>query len=283
VVTTTQDAGITEGTLACGRYEIAYSEAGQGAPLVFLHGSGPGVSGMSNFARNLPAFATKFRSIVIDMPGYGRSPAREWSRPYAEHAAEAVVAFLDAIGVGQTHLLGNSMGGWVAIETALLAPDRVDRMVLMGPGGLYSTIFAPPASEGSARLREFIASPSRQAMRAWVATMVYDQELITDELLDERMANASAAGAIERMRAILASNAMPSSHGPVIALLNQVKHRTLVTWGRDDRMLPLEGAFYGTRQMPNADLHIFSQCGHWAQVERKSQFEQVAIDFLGAP
>jgi 4,5:9,10-diseco-3-hydroxy-5,9,17-trioxoandrosta-1(10),2-diene-4-oate hydrolase len=282
-VTAIQDAGITEGTLACGRYEIAYCEAGQGAPLVFLHGSGPGVSGMSNFARNLPVFATKFRSIVIDMPGYGRSPAREWSRPYAEHAAEAVVAFLDAIGIEQTHLLGNSMGGWVAIETALLAPERVDRMVLMGPGGLYSTIFAPPASEGSARLREFIANPSRQAMRAWVDTMVYDKSLITDELLDERMANASAPGAIERMRAILASNAMPSSHAPVIALLKQIQHRTLVTWGRDDRMLPLEGAFFGTRQMPNADLHIFSQCGHWAQVERKSQFEQVATDFLGAP
>lgn len=282
-MTAIQDAGIVEGTVVCGRYEIAYSEAGRGAPLVFLHGSGPGVSGMSNFARNLPVFATGFRSIVIDMPGYGRSPARKWTRPYAEHAAEAVVSFLDAIGVEQTHLLGNSMGGWVAIETALLAPDRVDRMVLMGPGGLYSTIFAPPASEGSARLREFIANPSRQAMRAWVDTMVYDKSLITDELLDERMANASAPGAVERMRAILASNTMPSSHGPVIALLKQIQHPTLVTWGRDDRMLPLEGAFFGTRQMPNADLHIFSRCGHWAQVERKSQFERVAVDFLGAP
>jgi 4,5:9,10-diseco-3-hydroxy-5,9,17-trioxoandrosta-1(10),2-diene-4-oate hydrolase len=97
------------------------------------------------------------------------------------------------------------------------------------------------------------------------------------------MANASAPGAVERMRAILASNTMPSSHGPVIALLKQIQHPTLVTWGRDDRMLPLEGAFFGTRQMPNADLHIFSRCGHWAQVERKSQFERVAVDFLGAP
>jgi 4,5:9,10-diseco-3-hydroxy-5,9,17-trioxoandrosta-1(10),2-diene-4-oate hydrolase len=64
------------------------------------------------------------------------------------------------------------------------------------------------------------------------------------------------------------------------ARLKAIKARTLITWGRDDRMLPVEGALMGFRQLPNAELHIFSKCGHWAQVERKDEFERLVIEFL---
>jgi 4,5:9,10-diseco-3-hydroxy-5,9,17-trioxoandrosta-1(10),2-diene-4-oate hydrolase len=265
-----------------GTYEIVYREAGTGAPLVLLHGSGPGVSGMSNFAGNLPVFAKHFRTIVIDMPGFGESPERDYALPYAEHAAEAVVSLLDDLGIGQAHLLGNSMGGWVALETALAAPDRVGRLVLMGPGGLFAPTFSTPVSEGALRLGEFMQSPSRAAMVAWVKTMVSDHALITDALIDERMRNAEVPGAVERARRIFASLALPPSHPPLYALADQIAHPTLITWGRDDRMLPLDGAFFGARRMPHADLHILSGCGHWAQVERKEAFERLVTDFLSA-
>lgn len=263
-----------------GRFELRYHEAGDGPPLVLLHGSGPGVSGMSNFAANLPVFATSFRTIVLDMPGFGASPAIEWTRPYPEHAADAVVSLLDDLGLDRAHVLGNSMGGWVALEAVSAAPERFDRVVLMGPGGLNAEIFSPPGSEGSRRLMEFVGEPSREAMRAWVNTMVSDPALITDELLDERMAGAMAPGAIDRMRAIFASLALPASKPPIWARAHEIPHRTLVTWGRDDRMLPLEGAFFGTRRLPHADLHVFSDCGHWAQVERKDDFEALVTKFL---
>lgn len=265
-----------------GAYELTYREAGTGPAMVMLHGSGPGVSGMSNFAANLGPLSDTFRTIVVDMPGFGDSPAVEYTKPYPEHAADSVVSLLDDLGLARAHLVGNSMGGFVALETAFAYPDRVDRMVMMGPGGIAAEIFSPPASEGARRLFDFVADPSEAAMRAWVDTMVSDPTSVPDEVIAERTRRALAPGAIERMRAIFGSLAIPSVHGPMWTRTDRIPHRTLVTWGRDDRMLPLEGAFFATRRMPNADLHIFSRCGHWAQVERKAAFEALVAEFLTA-
>ncbi|NKY53036.1 alpha/beta fold hydrolase [Nocardia vermiculata] len=268
---TTRGPSITDG--------LHYHEAGEGPPLVLLHGSGPGVSGWSNFAKNLPVFARTFRTIVVDMPGFGASPDRTYDRPYPEIAAGAIVTLLDDLGIEKAHLLGNSMGGWVSLETAALAPERVDRMVLMGPGGLYAPLFGPMASEGARRLQEFLAEPSRQALEAWVDSMVYDRATITPQLLDERWQNATAPRAIERMRAVMASLGLPGK-APLWTRTAEIPHETLVTWGRDDRMLPPDGAFFALRRMPKADLHILGECGHWAQVERKHDFETLATAFL---
>lgn len=265
---------------AIGSAGLHFEEQGSGDVLVLLHGSGPGVSGASNFAANLPVFAQHFRTVMLDLPGFGASPELEWSKPYAEHAAESVVALLDQLGVEKAHVIGNSMGGWVALEMAHATPERVDRMALMGPGGMFAEVFAPARSEGALRLFEFVDNPSREGMRAWVATMVSDQSSITEELIETRYAAAMAPGAIDRMRRIFDSLRLPSSKGPLWTRTSEIHHKTLVTWGRDDRMLPLEGAFFATRRMPNADMHIFSNCGHWAQVERKSAFEKLTIEFL---
>jgi 4,5:9,10-diseco-3-hydroxy-5,9,17-trioxoandrosta-1(10),2-diene-4-oate hydrolase len=80
--------------------------------------------------------------------------------------------------------------------------------------------------------------------------------------------------------AIFASLGQHPEPVPLWARLKGVKAPTLITWGRDDRMLPVEGALFGFRQLPNAELHIFSKCGHWAQVERKDEFERLVIEFL---
>ena len=268
--------------VSAGAYELSYREAGTGPVLVLLHGSGPGVSGMSNFAANLGPLARTFRTIVLDMPGFGDSPEVPYTKPYPEHAADAVVSLLDDLGIARAHLVGNSMGGFVALETAYHHPDRVDRMVMMGPGGIWAEVFSPPQSEGARRLGDFLAEPSEAAMRAWVDTMVSDPSSVSADVIAERTRRALAPGAIERMRNIFASLAIPSADGPMWTRTHRIAHRTLVTWGRDDRMLPLEGAFFATRRMPNADLHIFANCGHWAQVERKDDFEAVVTRFLTA-
>ncbi len=267
----------TRGPSATGR--LHYHEAGEGYPLVLLHGSGPGVSGWSNFAKNLPVFGQSFRTIVVDMPGFGASPDMDYDRPYPELAAEAIVTFLDDLGIEKAHLLGNSMGGWVSLEVAALAPERVERMVLMGPGGLYAPVFGPLLSEGARRLREFLAEPSRPALEAWVGSMVHDPATITPELLDERWTNATAPRAVDRMRAVMESLQLPGK-APLWSRVDQIPHKTLVTWGRDDRMLPPDGAFFAVRRMAKSDLHLFGECGHWAQVERKNDFETLATAFL---
>ena len=263
-----------------GDHRIHYHEAGTGDALILLHGSGPGVSGWSNFRGNFPVFAERFRTVVMDMPGFGRSERPTFDRAYPKIAADAVARLMDSLGMEKAHLLGNSMGGYVALEFALAYPDRVDRLVLMGPGGLAVNILGPEQSEGARRLGEFMMAPSKKAMEAWVDTMVANKAVVDDALIEERLANAQAPGALESAMAIFASLGQHPDPVPMWARIKGVKAPTLVTWGRDDRMLPVEGALMGFRQLPNAELHIFSRCGHWAQVERKEEFERIVTEFL---
>ena len=261
-------------------YQLHYHEAGEGPALILLHGSGPGVTGWTNFGANLPVFAEHFRTIILDMPGFGGSGSPEYDQQYPQVAADAVAMFMEGIGLDSAHLLGNSMGGNVASHVALNYPDRVERMVMMGPGGLAVNVFGPSPNEGTKRLIEFMGDPSRERMIAWVETMVSDQALVTDELIDVRMENAMKPGVMESTGAIFGTFFKFPDPTPLWSRAHEIKHPTLITWGRDDRMLPFEGALFPFRQMPNADLHVFSNCGHWAQVERKDDFERVVIDYL---
>ena len=263
-----------------GEYRIHYHEAGSGPALVLLHGSGPGVSGWSNFRGNFPVFAGEFRTVVMDMPGFGRSERPEFDRAYPKVAADAAARLMDGLGIDKAHLLGNSMGGYAALEFALAYPEKVDRLVLMGPGGLAVNVLGPEQSEGARRLGEFMMAPSKKAMEAWVDTMVANKAVVDDQLIEERLANAMAPGALESAMAIFSSLGQYPDPVPMYARLKGIKAPTLVTWGRDDRMLPVEGALMGFRQLPNAELHIFSRCGHWAQVERKEEFERIVSEFL---
>lgn len=263
-----------------GECRLHYHEAGDGPPLLLLHGSGPGVSGWSNFGANVPVFARTFRTLILDMPGFGRSQMPALDRAYPRVAADQVARFLDSVGVDRTHILGNSMGGYVALEFALAYPDRVDRLVGMGPGGLAVNVLGPDPSEGARRLTDFMMAPSKETMRAWVDTMVANKKVVDDALIEQRLANALAPGAMESAMAIFASLGQHPEPVPLWARLKTMKAPTLITWGRDDRMLPLEGALFGFRQLPNAELHVFSRCGHWAQVERKDDFERLVTSFL---
>lgn len=266
-----------------GEFKLHYHEAGTGPALILLHGSGPGVSGWSNFRGNLPVLSRTFRTVVPDMPGFGLSDRVELDRAYPRVAAEAVRSLMDSLGIERAHVLGNSMGGYVAGELALAHPDRVERLVMMGPGGLAVNIFGPDPSEGARRLSEFMMNPTREGMVAWVDCMVADKSVVDDELIDERMANAVRPGAIESAVAIFMSLAQFPEAVPLYARADQIKQPTLITWGRDDRMLPFEQAVFAFRRLPRAELHVFSRCGHWAQVERKAEFERVVTEFLTRP
>ena len=171
---------------------LHYEEAGRGTPVVLLHGGGPGASGASNFRRNLPVFAEHFRTFVVDQPGYGKSDKPEVKGNYFTFAADALTDLLDELGIQKTHLVGNSLGGGTAVRFALSHPERAGRLVLMGPGGLSLNVFAPDPTEGVKRLAGFAAppGPSREKMAAFLRTLVFDQRLVTDELIDERFAAA---------------------------------------------------------------------------------------------
>lgn len=267
---------------------IAYYEAGEvrdgRLPLVMLHGGGPGASSWSNFGSALPDFAADFRTILIDQPGFGASGKPAVVGNYYRHAADHVIAVLDHLGIDRFHVLGNSLGGGTAVRLALSHPQRVARLVLMGPGGLSLNLFHADPTEGVQRLMDFGADPTRETLRAFIKTMVVDQSLVTDELVEERFADATAPGAQDAMRSMGMSFWNPETYedGMLWREAHRLRQHTLLTWGREDRVNPLDGAMVALKLIPKAQLHVFPNCGHWAQIEAAEEFRAAAVTFLGS-
>lgn len=265
--------------------KLHYTEMGTGdTPVVMLHGGGPGVSGMSNFGGNLPEFAKHFRTIVVDQPGFGQSDKPPVTGNYFRFAANALAEFLDERGVQKAHLVGNSLGAGTSVRFALEYPARAGRLVLMAPGGLTINVFSPDPTEGIRRLGEFGAppGPSRDKLEAFLRTMLHDQKLITDELIDERYAVASQPESLAAMASLGMSffNPETAEDGMLWREAHRLRHHTLLVWGREDRVNPLDGALIALKLIKNAQLHVFGRCGHWVQVEKRDEFNKLAIDFL---
>jgi 4,5:9,10-diseco-3-hydroxy-5,9,17-trioxoandrosta-1(10),2-diene-4-oate hydrolase len=271
------------GDLTLNYYEAGEpTDVGGGLPLVMLHGGGPGASAWSNFGSALTAFATDFRTLLVDQPGFGDSDKPPVVGNYFRHSAGYLLALLDELGIDRIHLLGNSLGGGTAARFALEHPKRVGRLVLMGPGGLNLNVLSADPTEGVQRLMDFSANPSREAMRAFISTMVVDQSLVTDALVDERLADATRPGAREAMASMGASFWNPETFedGMIWREAHRIRQHTLLTWGREDRVNPLDGALVALKQIPKAQLHVFPNCGHWAQIEAAEAFHAVTKTFL---
>lgn len=278
------DFNSTTRTLTTTTGTLHYHEAGSGPPLLLLHGSGPGVSGWANFGDNLATFAPHFRCLALDLPGYGRSA------PVAGHpvmvGADAVGAFLDALGIERAHIVGNSYGAIVGARVAAHSPALVARFVTLG--GFGFTPFSAFPAEGIIRLVEFVEEPTRERLVAWMRSMVFDEKVLTDAMIDMRFKTACDPIVMATSRAMYTRAGIAAiadrMRGPDsiadLAHLPRIQAPTLITWGRDDRVNPLDGALLPMRIIPDCELHVFPNCGHWAMIERKAEFEQVVLGFL---
>lgn len=258
---------------------VHYHEAGSGPPVLLLHGGGPGASGWSNFNRNVAALATRYRTILPDAPGFGRSESRDLSGGLFATMADTLRGLLDELGIDRAHLVGNSMGGGTAIKFAMDFPARVGKLVLMAPAGLLAPIGVMP-SEGLKILFNFYAQkPTAERLRRFLSCMVYDERSLTPALIAERLESASDP-------AVLANPPFkPGIPPPVEELWRdqrfaQLEHPVLLLWGRDDRTLPLDCALTALKQLPNVQLHVFARCGHWVQWERSKDFNRLVAEFL---
>ena len=263
---------------------LRYYDEGEGPALLFLHGSGPGVTGWRNFRGILPTFAPHYRCLVLEFPGFGVSD--DFGGHPMVTAQGAVAPFLDALDVPRVDVVGNSMGGGVGINFAIHQPDRVGKLVTIG--GIGTNVFSPGPSEGIRLLQDFTEEPTRQRLVDWLRSMVYDEALVTDELIEERWALATDPPTLESARRMYGKAAfaqmmamMRKADMPMPwAQMHKVRCPTLLTWGRDDRVSPLDMALIPMRTIPNAELHVFPNCGHWAMIEAKAAFESVVLGFL---
>jgi pimeloyl-ACP methyl ester carboxylesterase len=259
-----------------GGIETSYLEAGSGEPVLMLHGSGPGVSALANWQHNIPTLAQRFHVLAPDIVGFGTTDRPEeivYSlRTWTDH----IWAFMDARGIAKARIIGNSLGGRIALQMATDQPDRIAKMVLMGAPGVGMT-----PSEGLAALRAY--EPSHDAMRELLRNyFAVDPAMITDDLVKIRYEASIADGAYEAYRAMFFDPLHAGTElGITEAEVRAIATPTLLIHGREDRVVPLQVSVTMLGLLPNADLHVFSACGHWTQIERADEFSAVVSDYLG--
>ena len=266
---------------------LHYHEAGDPSAetVVLLHGGGPGASAWSNFGRNLAVFAERFHVLAVDQPGFGRSSKpSEFDRQFFTFSADALAELLAVLGIASVHCVGNSLGGGTAVRFALNHAPRARRLVLMAPGGLGLNVFAPDPTEGIKKLYAFAAppGPSREKLADFLRTLVFDQSMITDELVEERFGYAADPESLRAMRAMGASFTRAGAYEESMLWreVYQLRQRVLLVWGREDRVNPLDGALVALKLIPRAQLHVFGGCGHWAMLEKFDEFNRLTADFL---
>ncbi|WP_067698659.1 4,5:9,10-diseco-3-hydroxy-5,9,17-trioxoandrosta-1(10),2-diene-4-oate hydrolase [Nocardia jejuensis] len=264
--------------------KLHYHEAGvgNGPTIVLLHGGGPGASSWSNFAKNIPVLAREFHVLAVDQPGFGLSDKPVDHPQYFVHSSSALKDLLDTLGItDRVHLLGNSLGGGAATRFALDYPDRAGKLVLMGPGGLSTNLFAPDPTEGVKLLSKFNYEPTRENLEAFLRIMVFDQKMITPELIEDRFASASQPESLAATRAMGKSFAGADfAKGMIWRDAFKLRQPVLLIWGREDRVNPIDGALVALKMVPRVQLHVFGGCGHWAQLEKFDEFNRLASDFL---
>jgi 2-hydroxymuconate-semialdehyde hydrolase len=248
--------------------------------LLFLHGSGPGVTARANWESVMTGLGDRFHCIAPDILGFGESshpdPQPQGFKANAEVRIDALLQMLETMGVSRVTLVGNSMGGMYSLRLCQLRPDLVERMVLMGSGGMPGLAPTPQL----VKLVTFFDDPSHEAMTALLTEFVHDKTAFGDRIED------FAAGRMELVSRpeIEAAHRGMFGEGEMLtfspAELAKLDVPTLVVHGRQDVIVPIECSYYLAEHLPQADLYVINKCGHWTQVEQADRFRTILRDFV---
>ncbi len=254
---------------------LQYNDVGSGDPILGIHGGGPGATAWSNFKQNLPAFTADHRMIMLNMPGFGQSafPAG-CTEDFFSFMGRLLENFLDALGIERVDIIGNSMGGQAALGLALRNGQRIKHLVLIGSQPTSAGIvIQPQPQEALNNIVKYYQGegPSIEKMRRLVESLVYDASFLTEETLQERFEASQDPG---QMRLLM----LPRHD--LFLELDQVACPTLLIWGQEDKGGALEVGLQMLKKFRNARMVIFQRCGHWAQVERREEFERIVLDFF---
>ena len=254
-------------------FELHYLQSGSGLPVVFLHGSGPGASAYSNFKQNFPALvAAGYRAVLPDLIGFGHSDKPAGIDYTLDLFSSTLVELLDALDLGDCVLVGNSLGGAVALRIAIDHPGRVRKLVLMAPGGIESreTYFNMPGIQKM--VSGFVGEGfDRAGLRRILELLVFDPRHVTDELVEERFSVLKT-----QPKDVLARMKIPD----LTPELAKVRCPVLGFWGIDDQFVPYSGYEKILRACANSRFVMLASCGHWAMVEHAAEFNRYVLDFL---
>jgi 2-hydroxymuconate-semialdehyde hydrolase len=261
--------------ISAGGVQTNYHDVGQGPAVLFIHGSGPGVSAWANWRLTIPALAKSYRVIAPDMVGFGFSDRPKGVEFRKETWVGQAIGLLDALGIEKAHVVGNSFGGAIALATAILHPERVGRLVMMGSAGVSF-----PITPGLDAVWGY--KPSFGAMRKLLDIFAYDRGLVNDELAELRYRASIRPGFQESFAAMFPAprqrwvDALASSEADTRA----IPHETLIIHGRDDKVIPLSNSLTLLDWIERSQLHVFGRCGHWVQIEHAARFANLLDGFF---
>lgn len=274
---------VTTSDVKAGEHVIRLHRAGPtGAePILFLHGSGPGATGMSNFSRTIDAFSGDYDCLVIDQVGWGDSshPTSLPAGGRMEQNAVASLALLDELGLDRVHVIGNSMGGAVMLHLLNRAPERFGRGIGLGAAGAGIPGGPTPAMM---RLFRFYDDPTPASMKALIASMIDNPDLFGDRL-DEIAADRLAVALRPEVRRSHELSFTTAGDRPAFLTedeLRGIDNEVLFVHGREDVTVPPEGSEWFARRLPNAAMYLMPHSAHWVQIEQAAKFETIARTFL---
>ena len=260
-----------------GAYKTNYHEQGSGAPVLMLHGSGAGVTGWANWRGQIPAMSAKVRVIAADLVGFGYTErVNDFSYKFMDSWVDQVLALLDALRIDKAHLVGNSFGGSLSLAVAVRAPERIGRIVLMGSGGVGQKM--TPELEAL-----WAYTPSPANMKKIMQIMAHNQQLVTDDIAEMRYRASIRPGMQDAFEKLFPPPRQRWLDAQIVPedKLRANSHPTLIVHGREDRVVPLAGSLKLFELIPNAQLHVFGQCGHWTMIEHRDRFNRLVMEFFG--
>ena len=250
--------------------KIHYLEAGSGPVVVLLHGLGGDVS---NWASTIGPLSQKYRVVVPDQIGFGRS-----DKPFINYSVSTLVDFLGGLfkelKIERASLVGNSLGGWTAAAFALAQPEKVERLVLVDAAGFRLDGNVDP------RTLNALNPSTREGVKQILSLVFYNKQLVsTDAAIDTFFARKMAAGDGYTIQRFIDS--VVRGDDVLDGRLSAIKHRTLIVWGREDGLTPLAIGERFKKEIAGSELLIIEKCGHVPQMEKADEFNRALLKFLG--
>jgi pimeloyl-ACP methyl ester carboxylesterase len=271
----------------CNGIKTHFIEAGEGDPVILVHGGGPGACGEHNWQNNVPALAQKFHVFAIDLIGYGYT-----DKPPIEYTYKAKVdhlaSFMDTLCLDKVNLGGNSMGSYVAVRCALEYPERTKKVLMVATATVAGAMGVGTVSRQGNEVREVVGEKAtRDTMRAWLEMLLYNKDRISDDLLDRRVHVANLPGSMEAQKsyrehmAKIRRDPALNQWYDISQRLPKVNFPLALVWGKEDHFAPIELAERLRAALPNlTEFHFVEKSGHQVQNDQPEKFNEIALQFF---
>mgnify|MGYP000577898591 CR=1 FL=1 len=258
-----------------GGYNTNYHDIGEGEVVLFIHGSGPGVSAYANWRLAMPTLAENFRVIAPDMAGFGYTQRIEDTTYDMDVWVKQAIDLMDALNIEKFNIVGNSFGGALALALTINYPERFNKIVLMGAVGVYFDL-----TYGLDKAWGY--TPSIENMKELLDIFAYDRSIVTDDLAKMRYEASIRTGFQESFSSMFPSprqdgvDSMQSDENEI----RKIDKETLIIHGREDKVIPVQNSIRLNQLIKKSQLHIFGECGHWSQIEHNARFNKLLFDFF---